>query len=137
MPEPAVYVLEKMAHGFQRLGREDGGGFYDYIDGEASLWNGLSVFGRGARDLPDQDMRDRLAFAPAIAALELASESSSTTTPREPRALGRESSLALEFVRQYGPEAFIRRCGELARAYGSRFSAPAGLEDIVSGRNTE
>ena len=137
MPESAVYVLEKMAHGFRRLGREDGGGFYDYIDGEASLWTGLSVFGRGARELPDQDMRDRLAFAPTIAALELAAESSSTKAPRDPQALARESSMALEFVRQYGLEAFIRRCGELSRTYGSRFSAPAGLESTASGRNTE
>src|SRR5690606_17237537 len=29
IPESAVYVLEKMAHGYRRMGRAYGGGFYD------------------------------------------------------------------------------------------------------------
>ena len=34
MPESAVYVMEKMAHGFRRLGRDAGAGFY-----ESPGWN--------------------------------------------------------------------------------------------------
>lgn len=137
MPDSAVYVLEKMAHGFQRLGREDGSGFYDYIDGEASLWSGLSVFARGARGLPDSDIEDRLAFARVLATLELMSEPSLPEKREDARPHRREFSTALEFVRQRGTEAFRRRCDELSRTYGSRFSAPAALHDLVSDGNTE
>ena len=42
MPESAVYVLEKMSHGYKRLGRAWGAGFYDYpADGPKALWSGL------------------------------------------------------------------------------------------------
>lgn len=137
MPESAIYVLEKMAHGFQRLGREDGSGFYDYVDGEASLWGGLTVFGRGARGVPDADIKDRLAFATVIATLEQMAGSSMPTGPEDARRHRQEASMALDFVRQCGTEAFRRRCDELSRTYGARFTAPAGLDDMVSGGNTE
>jgi 3-hydroxyacyl-CoA dehydrogenase len=63
-PEPAVYVIEKMAHGFRRTGRASGGGFYDYTAGsEPQLWSGLKVFERGARDVDDASLAERLRAA--------------------------------------------------------------------------
>jgi 3-hydroxyacyl-CoA dehydrogenase len=63
-PEPAVYVIEKMAHGFRRTGRASGGGFYDYTGGaEPQLWSGLKVFERGAREVDDASLAERLRAA--------------------------------------------------------------------------
>ena len=63
-PEPAVYVIEKMAHGFRRTGRASGGGFYDYTAGaEPQLWSGLKVFERGAREIDDAALAQRLQAA--------------------------------------------------------------------------
>jgi len=62
--EAAVYVIEKMAHGFRRTGRASGGGFYDYAPGaEPQLWSGLKVFERGARDIEDAVLAQRLQAA--------------------------------------------------------------------------
>jgi len=63
-PEPAVYVIEKMAHGFRRTGRASGGGFYDYAaSAEPQLWSGLKVFERGAREVDDASLAERLKAA--------------------------------------------------------------------------
>jgi 3-hydroxyacyl-CoA dehydrogenase/enoyl-CoA hydratase/3-hydroxybutyryl-CoA epimerase len=63
-PEAAVYVIEKMAHGFHRGGRAAGGGFYDYPAGaEPQLWSGLKVFARGAREVDDASLAERLRAA--------------------------------------------------------------------------
>jgi len=63
-PEPAVYVIEKMAHGFRRAGRSAGGGFYEYSAGaEPRLWSGLKVFERGAREVDDAAIAERLRAA--------------------------------------------------------------------------
>ncbi|MGB7183454.1 MAG: 3-hydroxyacyl-CoA dehydrogenase NAD-binding domain-containing protein, partial [Burkholderiaceae bacterium] len=68
MPESAVYVMEKMAHGFNRLGREAGAGFYDYDyeDDPPELWEGLSAFARGSHKADPGDCADRLLMAPTI-----------------------------------------------------------------------
>jgi 3-hydroxyacyl-CoA dehydrogenase len=63
-PEAAVYVIEKMAHGFRRGGRAAGGGLYDYPAGaEPQLWSGLKVFERGAREVDDGSLAERLRAA--------------------------------------------------------------------------
>ena len=63
-PEAAVYVIEKMAHGFRRTGRASGGGFYDYTTGgEPQIWSGLKVFERGAREIDDATLAERLRAA--------------------------------------------------------------------------
>jgi 3-hydroxyacyl-CoA dehydrogenase len=63
-PEAAVYVIEKMAHGFRRTGRASGGGFYDYTaEADPKLWSGLKVFERGAREIDDAALAQRLRAA--------------------------------------------------------------------------
>ena len=75
MPEQAVYVLEKMSHGFKRMGRSYGGGFYDYPEGQPKeLWEGLSVFARNAKEVPLGDVRDRLLFIQALETLRCMEE---------------------------------------------------------------
>lgn len=71
--------MEKMAHGLQRMGRADGGGFYEYDDAddeddERELWSGLKAFERRGVNLPEADIGDRLRFAPVVAWLHARTE---------------------------------------------------------------
>src|SRR5690606_36683417 len=67
MPESAVYVMEKMAHGYRRMGKAAGAGFYEYEDdGTVSLWSGLKAFERRSVKIPDEDVRDRLLHVQAL-----------------------------------------------------------------------
>ena len=134
VPESAVYVLEKMAHGFKRMGRAYGGGFYDYPhDGEKSLWPGLKVFERGGRAIPFEDVKDRMLYAQAIEAVRCLEEGVLEST--------RDANIGaifgwgfpawtggtVQFVNHVGVRAFVARARELAQRYGERFAPPASL----------
>lgn len=115
MPESAVYVLEKMAHGYRRAGRAQGAGFYDYLPGEPkALWPGLAAFARGAADIPPDDIRDRLLYAPAIEAAHLGE--------------------AAELIDRVGAARFVERANALASRYGERFRVPAALRRRAAAR---
>ncbi len=130
-PESAVYVLEKMAHGFDRMGAASGYGFYDHEeDGSRELWDGLSVFSRGAKPIPDQDILDRLVYVQALEARRCINEGllsaaqadlASVTGWAFPEATGGISS----WLRDVGSDQFTSRATELATSYGERFQ-PAG-----------
>ncbi|MGD9946632.1 MAG: hypothetical protein AB7S98_25740 [Burkholderiaceae bacterium] len=134
MPESAVYVLEKMAHGFKRMGRAHGGGFYDYPeDGEKSLWTGLKVFERRARPVSFDDVKDRLLYIQAIETVRCLQEGVVLST--------RDANIgsifgwgfpsytggAAQFINHVGVSAFVARARELASRYGERFEPPALL----------
>ncbi len=131
MPEQAVYVLEKMAHGFHRMGRAYGGGFYEYPEGEPKqLWDGLSVFARGAKNVPIEDIKDRILYIQALESLRCLEESVLTST--------RDANIGsifgwgfpaytggtIQFVNHVGVEKFTERAQELAEKYGERFAPP-------------
>lgn len=133
MTEDAIYVLEKMAHGFDRMGREAGRGFYDYEDGEPpELWSGLKVFERRRVAVPPEDIRDRLLFRLALESMRCLDESvvasaadanlSSILGAGFPEATGG----AIAFAERMGTASFAARSAELAERYGERFAAPAG-----------
>jgi 3-hydroxyacyl-CoA dehydrogenase / enoyl-CoA hydratase / 3-hydroxybutyryl-CoA epimerase len=136
MPESAVYVLEKMAHGFKRMGRAYGAGFYEYPEGEPkALWDGLSVFQRGAKDIPLDDIKDRLLYVQAIETVRCMDEGIVSST--------RDANIGsifawgfpgytggtAQFVNYVGVTAFVARADELAARYGERFRAPQSLRD--------
>jgi 3-hydroxyacyl-CoA dehydrogenase/enoyl-CoA hydratase/3-hydroxybutyryl-CoA epimerase len=134
MTTEAVYVLEKMAHGFGRMGRSAGRGFYDYEDGEEpELWSGLKVFERRRVSLPPEDLRDRLLYAPIIEALRGLEEellSSPAQAERASLLAGNFSAAtggAIAFIDRCGIQAFSARAQTLAERYGKRFSPPALL----------
>ena len=129
MPESAVYVIEKMAHGFRRAGRAAGAGFYDYDTGGApTLWSGLSVFARGRHEpLTDETIVQRLMLVQSLAAVRAlatggASAAEIDQTAREgwgyPAALGGP----IAQVEQAGLDAFRQACLLLAERYGERFN---------------
>jgi 3-hydroxyacyl-CoA dehydrogenase / enoyl-CoA hydratase / 3-hydroxybutyryl-CoA epimerase len=136
MPEQAVYVLEKMSHGFKRMGRAYGGGFYDYPEGEPKqLWDGLKVFSRGAKEVPIQDIKDRILYIQALETLRCLEEGVLMST--------RDANIGsifgwgfpaytggtAQFVNHIGVAAFTARAKELAAKYGERFNPPHLLEE--------
>ena len=136
MAESAVYVLEKMTHGYRRMGRAHGGGFYEYpADGPKHLWSGLAAFRRGGRAVPAEDVRDRLLYAQAIETLRCLQEGV-LTSARDANVgsiLGwgfpAWTGGALQFVNHVGVRAFTERAQALAQRYGERFAPPALLRE--------
>jgi 3-hydroxyacyl-CoA dehydrogenase/enoyl-CoA hydratase/3-hydroxybutyryl-CoA epimerase len=129
MPESAVYVLEKMAHGYKRMGRAAGAGFYDYGVQPASLWSGLKTFERRSRQLPPDVVRDRLLDAATLAALGLVQPH-----PAHPAlaallgaAVPLDAAQARARIGADGEETFADRCRALAARFGPRFEPPADL----------
>jgi len=134
VPETAVYVLEKMAHGYRRMGRAYGGGFYEYPpDGEKSLWPGLQAFERAKRPVPMDDVRDRLLYVQSLETIRCLEEGIVETA--------RDANIGsifgwgfpawtggtLRFVDHVGAGRFAERAQALAQAYGERFAPPALL----------
>ena len=128
MPESAVYVVEKMAHGFRRTGRAAGGGFYDYSSDAPQLWSGLKTFERRGRALPRQDVLERLRHIAALTSLgqAVAPASASLGTVFGP-SLPTDAEAALTFVSTMGQEAFVARSFELATRFGERFTPSAAV----------
>ena len=132
MTESAVYVMEKMAHGFSRMGRAAGGGFYDYDDdGSQTLWSGLKVFERRAVSVPDEDVRDRLVYAQLIEALRCIAEGTITDLGAANAAANAAWGFPLadggitRAAHASASAAFASRAAELAQRYGPRFAHPA------------
>ena len=142
IPPSAVYVLEKMAHGYKRLGREHGAGFYDYPANEPKrLWSGLKVFERGGKAIPGEDVRDRLLYAAAIEGLRRLDDPA--TLRAEAVALaevlgpGFPACDPVAFVQSVGLREFAERAQQLAARYGDRFVVPTGaLERVAGGRSS-
>ena len=139
MAESAVYVLEKMAHGYRRMGRAHGAGFYEYpSEGEKHLWSGLSAFAKGGRSVPVADIRDRMLYAQAIETVRCLQEGVLSTT--------RDANIGslfgwgfpaytggtAQFVNHIGVAAFVERARELAKQYGERFEPPAMLVKLAA-----
>ena len=138
MPEPAVYVMEKMAHGFRRMGRKFGAGFYDYEDdGTKSLWTGLKAFERRSSKIPIEDIKDRLLFIQALETIRCLDEGvvSSVADANAGSIKGWRFPVTTggtaQFVNHLGVKAFVERARELAQRYGERFSPPHLLVDLA------
>lgn len=135
MAESAVYVLEKMAHGYKRHGRAAGAGFYDYPEGAPRrLWQGLRTFERGGRVIPPaDDIRDRLLYAQALETVRCMDEG--VVTSAADANIGSifgwgfpaYAGGTLQFIDYVGIERFVARADELASKYGARFSPPDSL----------
>lgn len=136
VPPAAVYVLEKMAHGFGRTGRASGGGFYEYpAHGAPALWSGLRTFERPSVDLDDTECTDRLIFAQAVEALRGLAEGLIDRAKID--AVARSAGFPVAggisgLITSRGRAAFLARCAELASRHGKRFALPEGAFDEFS-----
>lgn len=127
MPESAVYVLEKMSHGYRRTGRDARAGFYDYAEsGSPQLWTGLKTFERGSRKVDAADVADRLRFAVTLEARRssVTADDGWHVLPEIPAGLPLAAAEAARVAAGSGSgsdDGFTRRAAELADRYGPRF----------------
>jgi len=126
LTESAVYVLEKMAHGYSRLGRAAGAGFYDYNETPPQLWSGLKTFERRNRGIPAADITDRLTHAAMLAALTIDDSADSALMAANfgPN-IATSSAQVLDMLTEADRHRFIDRCRELAARFGPRFEPSA------------
>ena len=123
-----VYVIEKMSHGFNRLGKAHGKGFFNYDTDPPTLWSGLKVFEKRSFNIPEQDITDRLTFAAVIGALQTTEEEAASIDPEIkaliPPGFPLSRQEALSWIDNYGEARFATRMAELAATYGKRFADP-------------
>jgi 3-hydroxyacyl-CoA dehydrogenase/enoyl-CoA hydratase/3-hydroxybutyryl-CoA epimerase len=131
MPESAVYVLEKMAHGYRRMGRAAGAGFYDYSTEPAQLWSGLKTFERGRRKIPAEDVRDRLVFAATLCALSVDHAADRAFGETFGAAVPGNATAAQKSALLADGQQFIRRSRDLATRYGPRFEPSQQILDAL------
>jgi len=126
--DAAIYVIEKMSHGFNRLGKAHGKGFFNYDTDPPTLWSGLKVFEKRSFNIPEQDITDRLTFAAVIGALQTTEEEAASIDPEIkaliPPGFPLSRQEALSWIDNYGEARFATRMAELAATYGKRFADP-------------
>ncbi|WP_263143501.1 3-hydroxyacyl-CoA dehydrogenase NAD-binding domain-containing protein [Pseudomonas sp. RIT-PI-AD] len=131
---PAFAVIDRMVEQ-GRLGKAAGAGFYDYpANGRKQLWPGLKAgFERPGVALATADVRDRLLFVQALETVRCLEEGvlTSVADANLGSILGIGFAAwtggALQFINQYGLDAFVARAHDLAARFGERFAPPVSL----------
>ena len=135
---PADAVTDRMIDEFDRKGRSTGAGFYDYADGRRTgLWPGLEAFrpADGWRQIPFEDMQERMLFAEALETVKCLDEGvlDTATDANVGSILGigfpAWTGGVARYIDQYpgGLPGFVARARELAERYGDRFLPPESL----------
>jgi 3-hydroxyacyl-CoA dehydrogenase/enoyl-CoA hydratase/3-hydroxybutyryl-CoA epimerase len=137
-PHPADAIVDAMVLDYQRPGRAQGAGFYEYEAGRRTrLWPGLAEhFGPFRPDaIPFEDMKERLLFVEALEAVRCVDEGVITSVPDAN--IGSIMGIGfppwtggvLQFIHGYpgGLPGFVARAQQLAERYGERFTVPASL----------
>jgi len=132
-------VIDIMINEVKRLGRVNGGGFYEYPeDGKKYLWSNIKkYFPIGDSPLEQEEMIDRFLFAQSVETIRCYEEGVLTSV-----ADANIGSIfgwgfapfkggTLQFVNDYGVKEFLERTKELARLYGDRFLPPQLLVDMA------
>ncbi len=139
LPAPAIYVLEKMSHGFKRSGGAGEPGFYEVATApDSALWSGLKVFERGGQPLSAAEIDDRLRFAVALTLLRALSSDDAPLDTDEDAAFGEAGALvSTRTIKDWinaddGPAAFAARAQDLAQRYGPRFAPPPALASLAA-----
>ncbi|MBT9599552.1 MAG: 3-hydroxyacyl-CoA dehydrogenase, partial [Vitreoscilla sp.] len=117
-----------------RVGKKAGQGFYDWSDGDKTLWPGLAqMFPVAAEQPGQQDLIDRLMFAQANEAARCLQEGvlRSVADGNVGSVLGWGFAPfqggALQYVNSVGPARFVVRARELAARHGPRFEPAANI----------
>ena len=132
---PAFAVIDVLLKEYRRPGKAAGAGFYEYpAGGQKHLWPELKRrFEDADRQIPPQDIRDRLLFIQALETVRCVEEGvlRSTADANVGSIFGIGFATwtggALQFINQYGLQDFVARAQYLAEQYGERFSPPALL----------
>ena len=136
---PATAVIDRMLDEFERPGRLEGRGFYEYVDGKRTrLWPGLREAFPPVADpaaLSLTDLKERMMFIESLEAVKCRDEGviESVADANIGSIMGIGfpgwSGGVLQFINGYagGPAGFVERARELAATYGERFEPPASL----------
>jgi len=144
VPHPSERVIDRMLDEFDRPGRLEGRGFYEYEDGRrVRLWPGLkqafpSVEDPSAINL--RDLEERMLFVESLEAVKCLDEGviESVADANIGSIMGIGfpgwTGGVLQYINGYehpvhgsGPSAFVARARELQARYGERFAPPASL----------
>jgi 3-hydroxyacyl-CoA dehydrogenase/enoyl-CoA hydratase/3-hydroxybutyryl-CoA epimerase len=132
---PGMAVARQLCE-IGRIGRKAGQGFYDYADGDKTLWPGLATLFPPTRQQPPlRELIDRLLYAQAVESARCLQEGVLRSVVD-----GNIGSIfgwgfapchggTLQFINAVGAPAFVARARELAARYGSRFEPPALVLD--------
>jgi 3-hydroxyacyl-CoA dehydrogenase/enoyl-CoA hydratase/3-hydroxybutyryl-CoA epimerase len=134
---PSETVIDRMLDEFERPGRLEGAGFYEYEDGKRTrLWSGLKeAFGGDNLDVPFADLKERMLFIESLETVKCVDEGviESVADANIGSILGIGfpgwTGGVLQYINGYegGPAGFVARARELAERYGARFEPPASL----------
>ncbi len=141
---PSEQVIDRMLDEYDRPGKLEGRGFYEYADGKrAGLWKGLREAFPPVDDpssISLRDLEERMLFAEALESVKCLDEGviESVADANIGSILGIGfpgwSGGVLQYINGYvapdgghGPAAFVSRARELAERYGERFNPPASL----------
>jgi 3-hydroxyacyl-CoA dehydrogenase/enoyl-CoA hydratase/3-hydroxybutyryl-CoA epimerase len=141
---PSEQVIDRLLDEFDRPGRLEGRGFYEYADGQrVGVWKGLRDAFPPVDDpasISLRDLEERMLFAEAIESVKCLDEGviGSVADANIGSILGIGfpgwTGGVLQYINGYGPEdgtrgpaAFVARARELAERYGERFEPPAAL----------
>ena len=136
---PAEKVIERMLDEYDRPGRLEGRGFYEYEDGKRTgLWSGLRDAFPPVADpsaLSLRDLEERMLFIESIESVrcfdEGVIESVADVNIGSIMGIGYPpwTGGALQYINGYdgGLQGFVARARELAATYGERFEPPATL----------
>ncbi len=131
LEHPGIAVVRQLC-ALGRVGKKAGQGFYDYADGDKTLWPGLRELYPPAAEQPEQrELIDRLMFAQANEAARCWEEGvlRSVADADVGSILGWGFAPfhggALQFINALGAKAFVARARELAARHGERFEPAA------------
>ncbi len=135
---PAVEVLQIMEKE-ERTGRFNGAGFYNYKDGKITgFWEGLSQqFPHSKTDYDIEHLKERIIFAQVLEAIWCYQEGIVSSV--EEANIGSVYGWGfpsfkggvLQFVNDYGIDAFIQKAKTLEEEYGPRFIVPKLLRKMA------
>ncbi|MDA0181590.1 3-hydroxyacyl-CoA dehydrogenase NAD-binding domain-containing protein [Solirubrobacter phytolaccae] len=136
---PADPVIDRMLDEFERPGKLEGAGFYEYADGKrVRLWPGLREAFPPVEDPSSinlKDLQERLLFIEAIESIKCVDEGviESVADANIGSVMGIGfpgwSGGVLQYINGYdgGIAGFVARARELAETYGERFTPPESL----------
>lgn len=130
---PSFIMMSRMVNEFKRPGKVHGAGFYVYPEnGKKYLWPGLkqAFAGEAYREIPFEDVRDRLTFSQCLEAVRAMEEGVIQSV-----AAGNIGSIfgigfpghtggVFQFINAWGLRKFVARARELAERYGAEFESP-------------
>jgi 3-hydroxyacyl-CoA dehydrogenase/enoyl-CoA hydratase/3-hydroxybutyryl-CoA epimerase len=142
--EPWDKVMDIMISDLNRTGKSKNGGFYEYPkDAKKYLWPQLkNYFTISKEELDEQEIIDRFYFSQVIETIRCFEERiiTSVSDANIGSMLGwgfpRQKGGTLQFVNDYGLLLFQKRAQELMNKYGSRFSPPKLLDEMIKSNST-